>query len=350
MIQKETFGEIEGKEVVLYTLTNSHGNVVKLTNLGATVVWISVPDKNGKKENINFGYETLEGYINGDPYFGAVIGQYSNRIAKGKFILDSVEYTLALNNGPNTLHGGPGGWHSVVWDAEEITKDNLSGIQFIYKSPDGNEGYPGNVDVGVVYTWNDENELAIHYKIKTDKKTVVNITNHAYFNLKGAGEGDILDHELQIAASKFTPVDSTLIPIGELRPVEGTPFDFLKPVAVGERIEEEYDQLILGRGYDHNYVLDHPGDDQVDAVVYHPETGRTIEMYTDQPGVQFYCGNFLDGSQVGHGGKAYPHRGGLCLETQHFPDSPNQPGFPSAVLEAGEEFTSYTIYKFEVRE
>ena len=345
----EPFGEINGKEVVLHTMTNSSGNQVKITNYGAKVVWIAVPDKNGEIANVTFGYDKLEDYKTGDKYFGSVVGRYANRIAKAQFTLDDQVYNLAVNNGPNSLHGGPGGWHSQVWDVEETTFNERPALHYTYSSPDGEEGYPGNMKAEVFYSWTDKNELIINYVVSTDRKSVMNITNHAYFNLKGAGEGDILDHELQIFASRFTPVDSTLIPTGELRPVEGTPFDFREPHLVGERIDEPYDQLILGHGYDHNFVLDHPGDLEVDAIVYEPTSGRQLEMRTDQPGVQFYCGNFLDGSQKGHGGKVYPYRGGLCLETQHFPDSPNQPDFPSVIIEPGKPFTSYTIYTFTIR-
>jgi aldose 1-epimerase len=347
-MKRENFGEIDGKKVELITLTNNRGNTVKLTNYGATLVWLEVPDREGERENITFGYETLEEYVNGDPYFGSVVGRYANRIANAKFTLDGVEYILTVNNPPNTLHGGPGGWHSVVWDTEIIEKEGEKPkVKFTYISPDMEEGYPGEVTAEASYTWTDLNELVIEYKCSTDKKTVLNITNHAYFNLHGAGTGNILDHELTIAASKFTPVDAYLIPTGELRPVEGTPFDFTSPHVIGERIEDDHEQLRLGLGYDHNFVLDNK--DEPDAVVYESGSGRMIEMTTDQPGVQFYCGNFLDGLQVGHGGKVYEYRSGLCLETQHFPDSPNQPEFPSTVLEPGKPFTSKTVYKFSVR-
>jgi aldose 1-epimerase len=348
LMKREIFGEIDGKKVELITLTNNSGNTVKLTNYGATLVWLEVPDRRGERENITFGYETLDGYLNGDPYFGSVIGRYANRIANAKFTLDGVEYILSENNPPNTLHGGPGGWHSVVWDTEIVEKEGEKPVvKFTYTSPDMEEGYPGEVIAEASYIWNDMNELIIEYRCSTDKKTVLNITNHAYFNLHGAGTGNILDHELMIAASEFSPVDANLIPTGELRPVEGTPFDFRTPHVIGDRIEDDYEQLRLGLGYDHNFVLDNK--DEPDAVVYDPESGRMIEMTTDQPGVQFYCGNFLDGLQKGHGGKVYEYRSGLCLETQHFPDSPNQPEFPSTVLEPGKPFTSKTVYKFSVK-
>ena len=346
-VTKELQGTHKGKEVFLFTLTNKQGNVLKLSSFGARIVWIEVPDRNGKKENITFGFGTFEGMINGDPYYGAVVGRYANRIAKGKFTLNGVEYTLAINNGPNSLHGGQGGWHSVVWDGEVVEGSQFPSVKFTYHSQDMEEGYPGNMHVETLYTWTDNNEIVIEYKCTTDKKTVLNITNHAYFNLHGAGNGDILDHELVIKASKFVVVDSTLIPTGELRPVAGTPFDFTTPHTVGERINEPYDQLTLGKGYDHSFVLDNA--DEVDATVYDPSTGRFMEVITDQPGVQFYCGNFLNGSRIGYGGKPYTYRSGLCLETGHFPDSPNHPEFPSTVLNPGETFTSKTIYRFSVK-
>ncbi|HCI56018.1 MAG TPA: aldose epimerase family protein [Bacteroidales bacterium] len=346
-VTKETYGIQNGKEVFLFTLTNKNSNVLKLTNYGARITWIEVPDREGKKENITFGFDTFDKMIKGDPYFGAVVGRYANRIAKGKFTLDGVEYSLTLNNGPNSLHGGPGGWHSVVWDAEIIKDSKYPSVKFTYHSPDMEEGYPGNMDVEVLYTWTDNNEIIIDYKCTTDKKTVLNVTNHAYFNLHGAGNGDILDHELVIKASRFVAVDSTLIPTGELRPVAGTPFDFTTPHKIGERINEPYDQLILGKGYDHTFVLDNI--EEVDATVYDPLTGRFMEVITDQPGIQFYCGNFLNGSLIGYGGKPYTFRSGLCLETGHFPDSPNHPDFPTTVLNPGEIFKSRTTYRFSVK-
>ena len=347
MVTTESFGSFDGKELFLYTLTNRQGNIIKLTGYGAAIVEISVPDRNGNRANVTFGYDSLEGYLNGDLYFGKVVGQYANRIAKGRFVLEDVEYTLALNNGPNTLHGGPTGWHSRVWDAEVLKGTDYPAVKFTYSKPDMEEGYPGNVVAEVTYTWTDDNEIIMDYKVTTDRATVVNITNHAYFNLKGAGEGDILDHEVLIRASAFTPVDSNLIPTGEIRPVEGTPFDFRTPHLIGERIGEEYEQLILGRGYDHNYVLDNI--EEVDAEVYEPATGRVLQVITDQPGVQLYTGNFLNGTQTGRGGMVYNYRSGLCLETQHFPDSPNQPAFPSVVITPEEPLLTSTTFRFSVR-
>ena len=347
MVKKDVFGTHNGKEVYLFTLTNKAGNFIKLTNFGAKINWIEVPDKNGKKDNITFGYDTFDETLKGDMSFGSVVGRYANRIAKGKFTLDGIEYNTPLNNGPNTLHGGPLGWHSVVWNSEIIKGSKVPAVKFTYVSPDMEEGFPGTVKAEVVYTWTDNNEIVMAYKCTTDKKTVVNITNHAYFNLHGAGNGDILDHVLTIKASSFTPVDSVMIPTGEIRPVAGTPFDFTTPHAIGERIGDKYDQLVLGRGYDHNYVLDNK--EEVDASVYEPVSGRLLEVITDQPGLQLYTGNFLDGSQTGHGGKVFKYRSGLCLESGHYPDSPNHPDFPTTVLNPGETFVSITIYRFSVK-
>jgi aldose 1-epimerase len=347
MVITQNFGTVNDKEVFLYTLKNKKGDSIKLTNYGAAIVEVTVPDRNGKKDNVTFGYDSLSGYLKGDPYFGKVVGQYANRIARGKFTLDGVEYTLAINNAPNSLHGGPTGWHSRVWDPQVLKNTDYPAVRFTYHKPDMEEGYPGNVVAEVVYTWTDNDEIIMDYKVSTDKKTVINITNHAYFNLHGAGVGDILDHEVMIRASSFTPVDSTLIPTGEIRPVEGTPFDFRTPHLVGERIGMNEEQLILGKGYDHNFVLDNA--EEVDAEVYDPSTGRVIEVITDQPGVQFYTGNFLDGTQKGHGGKVYNYRSGFCLETQHFPDSPNQPSFPSVILTPDEPLLTSTIFRFSVR-
>jgi len=347
MVTTQSFGSFDGKDVSLYTLTNKKGDVLKLSNYGAVIVEIIVPDRDGKRENVTFGYDNFEGYANGDLYFGKVVGQYANRIAKGRFTLDGVDYTLAINNAPNALHGGPTGWHSRVWDAQVLKNTDFPAIRFTYSKPDMEEGFPGNVVAEVVYTWTDNDEIIMDYKVATDKKTIVNITNHAYFNLHGAGLGDILDHEAIIKASSFTPVDSTLIPTGEIRPVEGTPFDFRTPHLIGERIGADYDQLKLGGGYDHNFVLDNA--EEVDAMVFDPSTGRVLEVLTDQPGLQLYTGNFLNGTQTGHGGKVYNYRSGFCLETQHFPDSPNQAAFPSVILMPEEPFLSSTTFRFSVK-
>ena len=347
MVRKDVFGTHNGKEVYLFTLTNKPGNVIRLTNYGAKINWIEVPDKNGNKDNVTFGFDTFDETLKGDMSFGSVVGRYANRIANGAFPLDGVKYNTPVNNGPNTLHGGPAGWHSVVWEAEIIKDSKFPSIKFSYLSPDMEAGFPGTVKAAVTYTWTDNNEIIMDYVCSTDKKTVLNITNHAYFNLHGAGNGDILDHVVTIKAAAFTPVDSVMIPTGEIRPVAGTPFDFNTPHAIGERIGENYDQLVIGRGYDHNYILDNK--DEVDATVYEPVSGRVLEVITDQPGLQLYTGNFLDGKQKGHGGKAYNYRSGLCLESGHYPDSPNHTAFPTTVLNPGETFKSTTIYRFSIK-
>ena len=347
MVKKDVFGNHNGKEVYLLTLTNKAGNVIRLTNFGAKINWIEVPDKNGKKDNITFGYDTFDETLKGDMSFGSVVGRFANRIAHGKFTLDGVVYNTPLNNGPNTLHGGPLGWHSVVWNTEVLKDSKFPAVKFTYVSPDMEEGFPGTVNAAITYTWTDNNEIVMEYVCTTDKKTVVNVTNHAYFNLHGAGNGDILDHILTLKSTAFTPVDSVMIPTGEIRPVVGTPFDFNTPHKIGERIGDNYDQLILGKGYDHNYILDNK--EEVDVTVYEPVSGRMLEVITDQPGMQLYTGNFLDGTKIGHGGKAFNYRSGMCLESGHYPDSPNHPEFPSTVLNHGETLKSTTIYRFSVK-
>jgi aldose 1-epimerase len=347
LVKKDVFGTQDGKEVYLLTLTNKSGNVIRLTNFGAKITWIEVPDKNGTKDNLTFGYDTFDETINGDMSFGSVVGRYANRIANGRFSIDGVEYTTPKNNGPNTLHGGPKGWHSVVWDTEVMKDKKVPTVKFSYVSPDMEQGFPGTVKVEVVYTWTDNNEIIMDYTYSTDKKTVVNVTNHAYFNLHGAGNGDVLDHVLTLKASAFTPVDSVMIPTGEIRPITGTPFDFTTPHTIGERIGENYEQLILGKGYDHNYILDNK--EEVDVTVYEPVSGRVLEVITDQPGMQLYTGNFLDGTKIGHGGKPFNFRAGMCLESGHYPDSPNHPDFPTTIINPGETFKSTTIYRFSIR-
>jgi aldose 1-epimerase len=346
-VKKDVFGTTNGKEVYLLTLTNKAGNVIRLTNFGAKINWIEVPDKNGKKDNITFGYDTFDETLKGDMSFGSVVGRYANRIAKGKFSIDGTVYNTPLNNGPNTLHGGPAGWHSVVWNTEILRDSKFPAVKFTYVSPDMEEGFPGTVNASITYSWTDNNEIVMDYSCTTDKKTVVNVTNHAYFNLHGAGNGDILDHEVTLKASAFTPVDSFMIPTGEIRPVAGTPFDFNTPHKIGERIGENYDQLILGKGYDHNFILDNK--DEVDVTVYEPVSGRMLEVITDQPGMQLYTGNFLDGTKIGHGGKPFIFRSGMCLESGHYPDSPNHPEFPTTILNPGETLKTTTIYRFSVK-
>lgn len=334
--------------IMLYTLKNDSGMKVTVTNYGAIITSIVVPDRDGNMDDIALGYDTVEGYINAveKPYFGAVVGRSGNRIAKGKFSIDGEEYTLAVNNGENHLHGGVVGFDKVVWDANQAGD---SSIELTYTAKDMEEGYPGNLKCKVTYTLTDDNKLKVNYHATTDKKTPVNLTQHTYFNLKGEGNGKILDHELMINADKFTPVDEGLIPTGELKAVEGTPFDFTTAKPIGRDIEEDNQQLEYGGGYDHNWVLNKDGQEgemTLAARLSEPRTGRVVEVHTTEPGIQFYCGNFLDGRLKGKSGRTYEHRGGLCLETQHFPDSPNQSNFPSTTLEPGDEYDTTTVFKF----
>lgn len=345
-IRKQPFGQTRnGEPVELYTLTNSNGVETSITNYGGRVVTLKVPDRAGKFADVVLGFDSLDPYLGNSPYFGALIGRYGNRIGKARFTLDGKEYKLAANNGPNALHGGVVGFDKVLWKGEEGTGEEPS-LKLTYLSKDGEEGYPGNLSVTVVYTLTDRNELRIDYEAATDQDTVLNLTNHSYFNLAGEGVGDILGHEIMINADRFTPIDSGLIPTGELKPVKGTPFDFTKSTAIGARINDKDQQIQFGKGYDHNFVLNGGGGLTLAARVVEPHSGRIMEVLTTQPGVQFYTGNFLDGSVKGKGGKAYPYRSAFCLETQHFPDSPNKPGFPSVVLKPGEKFTSTTVYRF----
>lgn len=348
--EKTDFGKTpDGQSVYLYTLTNRNGMQVAITNYGGSVVSIKTADRQGKTDDVVLGYDSVDGYVSDKVYFGALIGRYGNRIAQGKFMLDGTTYTLARNNGENSLHGGIKGFNKAVWQAREVTAKEGPALQLRYTSKDGEEGYPGNLSVTVVYTLTDRNELKIDYTATTDKNTVLNLTNHCYFNLN-ARSGDILQHLLMIHADKFTPVDGGLIPTGELRSVEGTPFDFRKPTAIGARIEQDDEQLKLGKGYDHNFVLNRKGTGlELAARVVEPSTGRVLEVFTTEPGLQFYSGNFLDGSARGKGGMAYQRRSAFCLETQHFPDSPNHPKFPSTELQPGEKYHTTTIYKFSAQ-
>jgi aldose 1-epimerase len=349
--KKSTFGKTpDGEQVDLYTLTNKNGMEAAISTNGGAVVSLKVLDRHGTLEDIVLGYDSVDGYVNDKSYFGAIIGRYANRIGHAKFSLDGKTYTLAKNNGDNCLHGGIKGFNKALWTAKEIPAKDGQALELTYLSKDGEEGFPGNLQVRVVYTLTDSNELKIEYSATTDKKTVVNLTNHSYFNLLGVGPGmgDILGHVLMIEADKFTPVDSGLIPTGELRDVAGTPFDSRKPTAIGARINSDDEQIKLGGGYDHNFVLRRKMGDPISlaARVVEPTTGRVLEVWTTEPGVQFYTGNFLDGSAHGKGGVSYTRRSAFCLETQHFPDSPNHPEFPSVELNPGERYHTTTIYNF----
>ena len=348
-IKKQAFGMTASREAVeLYTLTNAKGMEARIMTYGGAVVSLKVPDRNGKLGDVVLGYETLDGYLKNNPYFGAIIGRYGNRIGKARFSLDGKEYTLGKNNGENTLHGGLKGFDKVVWKGKEVKSRDGGGLELTYLSKDGEEGFPGNLSVTVSYTLTNQNELKIEYNATTDKTTVVNLTNHSYFNL--AGEGSILQHELMINAGRFTPVDAGLIPTGELRSVKGTPMDFTQFAGIGTRIDQQDEQLTFGRGYDHNWVLNNATDKlAVAAKAYEPVSGRVMEVLTTEPGIQFYSGNFLDGTITGKGGQVYKQRYGFCLETQHFPDSPNKPGFPSTVLKPGRRYETTTIYRFSAK-
>jgi aldose 1-epimerase len=348
-VTRAPFGTLpDGTAVEAFTLRNAHGVEVRAITYGAIITSLRVPDRAGHLDDVVLGHDTLAGYVEKPAYFGAVVGRYGNRIAKGRFTLDGKTYTLATNNGPNHLHGGVRGFDKVVWKAAPAASG--AGVTFTYTSPDGEEGYPGTLTARVTYTLTDAGELGLEYSATTDKPTVVNLTQHSYFNLAGAASGgDILGHELTIDADRFTPVDATLIPTGELAPVAGTPFDFRKATAIGARIGQDDEQLHRGGGYDHNFVLNRPEAGQRPVVrLADPKSGRTMEIRTTEPGVQFYSGNFLDGTITGKGGTVYKYRSGLCLETQHFPDSPNHPDFPSTVLRPGKEYRSKTVLVFGV--
>ena len=350
-VQEQSFGQTpDGQKVKLYTLTNSNGLKARITTYGAIVVSLEVPDRNGKLDDITLGYDDLSGYIKNNPYFGVIAGRYANRIAKGRFTLDGTTYQLATNNGENHLHGGVKGFDKVVWDAESFEQDDAVGVKLTYLSKDGEEGYPGNLNCSVTYTLTNDDELKISYEAQTDKATPVNLTHHSYFNLAGQGNGDILGHKLMINADRFTPIDKGLIPPGELQSVKGTPMDFTKPRAIGARINDDFEQLKFGLGYDHNWVLNKKGNElTLAARVYEPTSGRVLEIYTTEPGIQFYSGNFLDGTITGKQGKVYKHRYGFCLETQHYPDSPNKPSFPSVILLPGQIYQTTTIHKFSAK-
>ena len=348
-VSSTSFGNTPEGEAQLFTLKNTNGLEVDISTFGGTITRWSAPDKDGNFDDVILGFNDLSSYQGTHPYFGSLVGRYANRIALGKFTLEGKSYSLAINNPPNALHGGPLGFHKKLWSVKSLEEKDAVGVILTLNSPDMEEGYPGNLQVEVIYRLNDKNELSIDYKATTDKTTVVNLTNHAYFNLKGEGNGDILDHQLKIFANQFTPVDSTLIPLENHADVANTPFDFREWHLIGERVNSEFDQIIRGKGYDHNFVLNKNGDElSVAAQVWEASSGRLLEVKTTQPGMQFYCGNFLDGSLTGKKGNKYAFRNGFCLETQHFPDSPNHPTFPTTVLKPGETFQSKTIYSLQV--
>jgi aldose 1-epimerase len=349
---KRAFGKTtDGQPIDLYTLENANGVQADIITWGGIVTRLVVPDRAGKPADVVLGFDSAAGYLKEHPYFGALIGRYGNRIGKARFTLNGQTYTLAANNGPNALHGGLRGFDKRLWTARPLSAPEGQALELRYVSKDGEEGYPGTLTARVVYTLTADNTLRIEYEATTDRDTVVNLTNHSYFNLAGQGSGDILSHLMQIEADRFTPVDATLIPTGELRPVAGTPFDFRKPERIGARIDVDDEQIKAGKGYDHNYVLNgQMGTLRRAARVTEPTSGRVMEVHTTEPGVQFYTGNFLDGSLTGKQGAVYKFRTGFCLETQHFPDSPNQPSFPSTVLKPGQTYRSKTEYRFSTAE
>ena len=345
LMKSDFVSEVEGKPTALYVLKNKNGAEACITNYGGRLVSVMVPDKNGKMTDVVLGYDNIGQYVQSDGNYGALIGRYGNRINQGKVTLDDIEYTLPQNNGAHCLHGGPQGYHARMWDAKQL---NDQALELTYLSKDGEAGFPGNLDIKVTYTLTDDNAVGIKYEATTDKKTVVNLTNHSYFNLSGVPGSDVLDQLVMINADNYTPVDSTLIPVG-ISPVDGTPLDLRTPVAIGKQINDPFQQLQFGRGYDLNWVLNTNGDKNVLAAkAYSPTSGIALEVYTNEPGIQFYTGNFMDGKDTGKHGVLYPHRGALCLETQHYPDSPNHPDFPSVVLNPGEKYLSECIYKFTV--
>jgi aldose 1-epimerase len=347
-IMKEDFEVLhEGKQVGLFTLKNTNGMIVQITNYGGKIVSIIAPDKEGNFADVCLGYESAEEYINGIASLGATMGRVTNRIANGQFVLNDTTYQLAKNNGEHTIHGGAKGFRFKVWDANQIDDQT---VELSYFSANGEEGFPGNLHVSVRFTVTDENELKLEYTATTDKTTVINFTNHAFFNLAGEGNGDILDHELIVNAKQYTPVDATAIPTGEIASVTGTPLDFTEMTRIGDRIDDDFDQLKHVGGYDHNYVIDKsPGEMALAALLYEPKSGRVMEVKTTEPGVQVYTANSLTDNDKGKGGKTYGSKSAVCLETQHFPDSPNHPNFPSTVLNPGEEYSSATIYRFSTK-
>lgn len=345
LMKSDFVSEVEGKPTALYVLKNKNGAEACVTNYGGRLVSVMVPDKNGKMTDVVLGYDNINQYVQSDGNYGALIGRYGNRINQAKFTLDDTEYTLPKNDGMHCLHGGPQGYHARMWDAKQLNDQSL---ELTYLSKDGEAGFPGNLNIKVTYTLTDDNAVDIKYEATTDKKTVVNLTNHSYFNLSGVPGSNVLDQLVMINADNYTPVDSTLIPVG-ISPVDETPLDLRTPVAIGKQINDPFQQLLFGRGYDLNWVLNTNGDKNVLAAkAYSPTSGIALEVYTNEPGIQFYTGNFMDGKDTGKHGVTYPHRGAFCLETQHYPDTPNHPDFPSVVLNPGEKYTSECIYKFTV--
>lgn len=350
-IRVDSLGTMPSGEVISqYTLVNRNGLQMQVINLGGTITSLKVPDRQGQIEEVTLGCDSLKDYLDGTPFFGCLVGRYGNRIADGAFELEGTRYEVAKNNNGNHLHGGLRGFDKAYWNIEPLPSDNGPAIRLSYLSPDMEEGYPGNLSVEVVYTLSDDNELSMAYRATTDKTTVINLTNHTYFNLTGNARQNILDHELVLHATQYVPVDSELIPVGTLADVAGTPLDFRESRKIGERIDADHPQIVNGRGYDHCWVISgNAGELRLGAAVYEPLSGRTMEMYTTEPGVQLYTGNFLDGTQRGKGGKVYNRRDGFCLETEHFPDSPNRESFPSVVLRPGEVYQSRTVYAFSAR-
>ncbi|MDG2397535.1 MAG: galactose mutarotase [Flavobacteriaceae bacterium] len=350
-ISKSDYGKTpDGISVEQYILKNKKGMKIAIITYGGIITSWTAPDKNGMYQDIVLGYNSLDEYIKSTPYFGAIIGRYGNRIANGKFTLEGIEYTLAQNNGPNNLHGGIKGFDKVVWNAEEVISDTIIGLKLTYHSKDKEEGFPGNLETVVTYTLTEDNTLEVLYEATTDKKTIINLTQHSYFNLSGDFNKTILNHEITIDADTYIPVDETLIPTGELAPVAGTPFDFRKPKTMALEINADNDQLKKGGGYDHCWVLNDQDEGmRLNATAYHPESGRVLEVFSNEPGIQLYSGNFLDGTLPSKNGGTYAYRSGFCLETQHYPDSPNQNNFPSVVLSPGEKYSSKTSFKFSVK-
>ncbi len=350
-VTRAPFGRMpDGTEVDGYTVRNSRGMSLHVMTYGGIITSLRTPDRQGHLDDIVLGFDNLSGYLNDPPYFGAIVGRYANRIARGRFTLEGHTYQLPVNNGPNSLHGGTRGFDKVVWQATAFENDSTAGIVLTHMSPDGDMGYPGQLEARVTYTLNEQNELTIDYMATSSRATPVNLSQHSYFNLAGDGTRDILGHMLELNASHYTPVDSTLIPTGQIALVTGTPFDFRTATAIGARIDQPDEQLRFGRGYDHNFVVDGDGTGmRLVARVTEPTSGRTLEVSSDQPGVQFYSGNFLDGTITGKSGRVYAHRYGFCLETQHYPDSPNQPAFPSTILRPGDHYATRTIFRFGTR-